>query len=365
MGYSDPVEVERVVHVVGRMTADVARFLAPATSALANAGREQAVVMIDELRARPLLSGLHEAVDVVLAPRERSPMHQWRALTQACRAAMTGAPLHAVHLHGVLPAIVGARVARLTQPGVPLFFSPDGGLGALVMPLARPLLKAWRSAAIVNRSDEADAFARWRSTALVEPPVDSAYFALERREARHPLIVAGGADQGPRGIELVAQIAVLMSGDENLRIAFNWVGAVDAMSRARLQASGVAMFDAAGAGNVAARLSGAWIGVAPGASRGYAHFVAEAMAAGLACVALDNAAHRALIRDGVTGYLCRDVHQMTECIALLIDDAALRARIGAAARADARRRFDESAFATKLLSAYDAPAHEPRSAVTT
>lgn len=353
------LSAHRVVHVAGLVTGEVARFLGPASCALGGAGHAQTIVMIDELRCRPHLANLHADVEFVFAPRLRNPLRQWQALQDACRAAMVTSSVHAVHLHGVLPGVIGARVARQAQPGVPLFFSPHGsralrGAGRLLMPLLWP----WRSAAIINRPDEANAFSDWRSTDLVEFPVSRIHFEQRRQEARYPLIVAGGTEQSPRNVELLAQLAVLLSGEESLRVSFNWVGEVDPVSRARLHASGVAVYDAGSAADVAARLSGAWVAVMPGPARGFSHFLAEAMASGLACVAFDNRQHRALIRDGDTGFLCRDERSMMERIAELIDDEALRIRVGAAARADAQRRFGEGAFAAKLLAAYEVRGRE-------
>lgn len=80
------------------------------------------------------------------------------------------------------------------------------------------------------------------------------------------------------------------------------------------------------------------------------------MAAGLPCVALDCPQHRELIRAGETGHLCASEGDMIERIAMLIDTPALRARLGAAARLEAQRRFGESAFALRLRAVYAMPA---------
>jgi glycosyltransferase involved in cell wall biosynthesis len=84
--------------------------------------------------------------------------------------------------------------------------------------------------------------------------------------------------------------------------------------------------------------------------------LAEAMAVGLPCVALDCMQHREVIRDGETGYLCKTSGDMMECIATLIDDPSLRERIGGAARLEAQRRFLQSEIGARLLHAYASPA---------
>ena len=356
-------EPGRVVHVVGRVTDEVFSFLGPATHALGRTGRDQVVVMIDDAHHRHHVAGLHESAELVMAPRLLNPIRQWRAMRDACHAAMGAAPLHAVHLHGFLPGLVGAQAVRAIGANVPLFFSPHGsraigalrGLSRLGSSLTRALLRSARSAAIVNVPRETQAFAHWESAELVESPVGEVFFAAVRNEARHPLIVTGGRAQGVRSAELLAQLAVLLSG-EDLRIGFNWIGTVDEVSRVRLKAAGVGVFDIATDAECARRLAAGWVYLAPGETRGFPLFLVEAMAAGVPCVAFDCVQHREVIREGETGYLCQSTHDMIARIAMLIDDPALRLRVGAAAKADAALRFGETEFGVKLLAAYALPA---------
>ncbi|MEN3347362.1 MAG: hypothetical protein V7632_997 [Bradyrhizobium sp.] len=352
----------RVVHVVGRMTDEVFSFLGPATATLARRGIDQALVMIDELRHRPHLAGLDPAIDLVLVPRVRNPVTQWQMVLKASRLAFARSPLRAIHLHGLLPCLAGAYAVRVAGVGAPIFYSPHGsrslgklrGIGALALWLFWPVLRPSRSSAIVNISQETRAFENWRSVDLVESPVADAFFAVPRNEARHPLIVTGGRNQNARNTELLAQLAVLLSG-EDLRIGFNWIGTVDPVSQARLKAANVGVFDVSSDADCAARLAAGWIYVAPGGTRGFPLFLVEAMAAGLPCVAFDCAQHRAVILENDTGFLCASEREMMACIAALIDSPALRARIGEAAREQARRRFGEARFSAKLLAAYALP----------
>jgi glycosyltransferase involved in cell wall biosynthesis len=356
---SSSVSRQAVVHVVGRITHEVAAFLGPATHALAVAGYPQSVVHVDHHDCRANLEILHEAVERVPALRSRNLLRQCHALRNACWAAMSSRPFHSVHFHGFIPAALGTRVARAIHPGAHLFFSPHdsrvlGRLSTLALLMARPLLNASRSTAIVNLEAEARALGRWGSTDLVEPPVEDAFFRAERHEARLPLIVAGGLGQDMPNFELLAQLAVLMAGDEGLPTAIEWIGDADPPSQGRFRACGISLAPAGRPADRVERLASAWIGLAAGVSRGLPRFIAEAMAAGVPCVATDSERNRQLIRDGDTGYLCATEQGFLEKLALLIDDAALRARMGAAARAEARRRFAQAEFATRLLSSYEA-----------
>jgi glycosyltransferase involved in cell wall biosynthesis len=181
--------------------------------------------------------------------------------------------------------------------------------------------------------------------------VPEVFLAAPRNEARHPSIVTSGRVQGARNAELFAQLAVLFSG-EDLRISFNWIGTVDPASGVRLRAAGAGVLDVASDAECASRLAAGWVYVATGGTRGFPLFLVQAMAAGLPVVATDCPQYRAVVREGETGFLCRTEREMIDRIALLIDNPALRARIGAAARQEARRRFGVSQFGVKLLAAY-------------
>lgn len=359
-------ESGKIVHVVGRVTDEVFSFLGPATSALAQSGLDQSVVMIDDTRYRRYLSDLHQSAKVVLAPTTRNPVKQWREVLRACRLALASGPLYAVHLHGILPCLIGASAVRAAGLQAPVFYSPHRSqarrtsltIGALALFLIRPLLRPLHSAAIVNVPRQTLAFERWESVALVESPVSDVFHTVTRNEARYPLIVTGGRVRNAQSVDRLAQLSVLLGGEE-LRISFNWIGTVDAPARVRLKAANVSVFDVSSDAERATRLAAGWIYVALGGARG--SLLAEAMAAGLPCVAADHPQHREVIRDGETGFLCRSERDVIGRVAALIDSAALRARIGKAAREEAKDRFAESSFSTKLLEAYAVSAVEPGS----
>jgi hypothetical protein len=77
--------------------------------------------------------------------------------------------------------------------------------------------------------------------------------------------------------------------------------------------------------------------------------IAEAMAAGLPVIAARPGGFEDLIEDGVTGFLVDGQDAACEAITALAGDPALRERIGAAARAQARRRFGP-AYAQALVA---------------
>lgn len=85
--------------------------------------------------------------------------------------------------------------------------------------------------------------------------------------------------------------------------------------------------------------------------------VIEAMAMGLPIVSSRSGAIPELIDDGVSGLLVapRDVAGLADALARLLDDAALRRRLGAAARAAAEARFDIRRNAARYAGLFAAP----------
>jgi len=74
--------------------------------------------------------------------------------------------------------------------------------------------------------------------------------------------------------------------------------------------------------------------ILPSYRDGYPNALLEAMASGLACLASETGGIRDMIRHGETGLLVKpgEVEQMAEALRLLMRDAALRKRLGEAAR---------------------------------
>lgn len=83
--------------------------------------------------------------------------------------------------------------------------------------------------------------------------------------------------------------------------------------------------------------------------------VLEAMAAGLPVVASDNSGNRDAVVDGVTGFIVKDEVELLERCQRLIDDKALRLRLGAAGREQVRREFSRERMLAELSRLYSAP----------
>jgi len=354
----------RVVHLATRLDDRTLALLAPATAALARSGQVQSLVVIDDALSRGRLGRLDDAVRVVQVPPLLDPLAQWRALGAAFADQFDGTPPAAVHMHGDIARLLGERVLRDLESDVPRFHSSAGrGVLDMLRPLAlvarvlgRRRSGPARSGSIENGSTDRvlqDGLDTHPATVL-EGPVRAAYFArVPSSTARRPLIVSASRACDATAAAAFDQLAVLLGG-EGLGLAFLWIGPLDGQSAPRLRAADVGMLDAHDEPERAARLADAWMYVALSEVDAFPICLAEAMAAGLPCVAMDTPAHRGLVRHGETGYLCRNLGEVIERIALLADSPDVRRRLGHGGRALAQARFGEALFAETLLAAYAA-----------
>jgi glycosyltransferase involved in cell wall biosynthesis len=92
--------------------------------------------------------------------------------------------------------------------------------------------------------------------------------------------------------------------------------------------------------DLASEYAGADVFVLPSVEDGFGLVTLEAMSAGLPVVVSDHAGSAEVVQDGVNGFVvaARDVDALASRLDLLLGDAALRRRMGAAARATAALR---------------------------
>ena len=110
---------------------------------------------------------------------------------------------------------------------------------------------------------------------------------------------------------------------------------------------------------VAELISTADILVLPSFSENLPLSVVEGMASGLAIIATPVGAVEDIIADGETGLLVQpgDVDGLTEALTRLVDDPALRQRLGTAALAFHREKLDVEPFAAALHDVWTAATH--------
>lgn len=363
--YSSPPQEHAVVHLVSRVNDGVCSFLGPTTHALAGSGVQQTVILIDDERHRPALQKLHPSVTLVRLQTERSLVHECRELHRALRQSMASQAVGAVHLHGLIPSLIGVWASSSSPMPRKVYFSPHGSkllsplkwLGTLVLRLMRPQSGRAPQRAIANIDTDVRALRSitQHDVELIESPVSALFFNTQRAEKSTPRVTSGHhADHTASGSS-VAQMAVLLSGEGPAGVRFTWLGPAPAIARAQFKAAHVEIIDAASEERRTAELAGTWAFYAPAGARGFPVFLAEAMALGLPCVAFDTPYHRDLLRHGETGLLCKTEGEVLHTLSQLLNDPALRQRLGVAARQEALRRFHPEKFRASLLAAYQEP----------
>lgn len=349
-----------VLHIVGDLTEAVFGFMGPATDTLARAGYLQTVVMLDQPRHRHLQGRFHKGIQLVTVPCEDRSRRHWLTLARVVQHQIGQHAFCAVHLHGFLPWALGTRMGRLLPRETRVYYSPHG---SRTLGLLRPLQTTVGALMSLAGVRQPEVIASSLSDAqrleglvaatirTVEAPVDERFFAAERREARRPLLVSGDPEGQPRSVELFCRLAVLLSAAE-LGLSFNWFGPTDELMAARLKAANVGGFSIHETTELVSRLSAGWIFMAAGEDPHFPVMLSWAMALGLPCVACDTPQHRDLIREGVTGLLYRSEEEALAQVSRLIDDQALRERLGQAARQQVRERLSPSRLDQALLGAY-------------
>ena len=358
------------VHVVGRLTPSVFSFLYPATQSIGATGAPQTVIAIDDDFGRANLGELRSDITVVAVPDQASPWARSRALYQHLADVSRRTRIAAMHLHGILPGLAGARLVRqLDDSAMQVFMSPYSSRALMGRSLLQPLLlglvrlqmRQSRQQPIVNLKLDAKLMKSLASlpVRVVESAAADVFFDTPRNEARRPLLISGGRDESLLLAARFIQLAVLL-GDDALALSFNWIGPAQTRTENAFRAAGIGHFRTASAAERAQRLGTAWLWVSPHEERGFPIGLVEAMACGLPCVAYDSEAHRDVLGDTGAGFLCTSQAEMMQRVAELVDSSELRRRMGEAGRVAATARFSERVFSRRLLQAYEAlPEPEP------
>lgn len=341
-----------VLHVAGSASTAADDMFEGTVRALAQIGLRQVL-----LRLRPHLSGrAPEEVDLRPFAAPEGLFGRVRALHEELGALAVERTFYAVHLHGAFACLFGSRALRGTPLSGRVLLSPHLAdlapwRGALVGQLLRSELAPLHGGVVLASPGEAAMVSRLleRSTEVLPPAVDATFFQAQRSDPARPLVLAGG--RGVEAVDVVSRLSVLLNGREE-RVPLAWLGAVSRAARAQLEATGVRVHDGEDIAGRLRLLGSASAYVQVSSSNRQPHALAQAMAAGLPCLASDTYAHRALLRHGETGFICAGVLDYVEKLVGLLRDPTERERIGQAARAEASRAFTQRHFETAVLRAY-------------
>lgn len=354
-----------VLHATEHLAAGVLAFLTLATRELVHAGVQQT-----------LLYGRHDQTpdDVgsqfdplvrlveIAGPRERGHWAFLRGLRQALRSELSAHRYDAVHLHAVKAGLVG-RLALGGSPAAlpPIYYSPHGmpslnrqrrlmgAMSGLVERVAglgacRPVGCGHGEALELERLTR-------REAAVLENPVDEAFFSVQRRPDPTPRVVTVGRACEQKGPTQFAELAARFhyAGEP---VHFVWVGAGEPRYEQMLRAVGVEVTGWVSQDAVRAQLARAHVYVQSSYWEGMPLSVLQAMAAGVPCVVTDVVGNRDAVTHGATGLLARDVSSLAVYVKSLLDRPQRARDLGDAAQREARQRFHPQRFRHALLSLY-------------
>lgn len=269
----------------------------------------------------------------------------------------------AVHAHG---AGVRARVAAKAAGVGTILHTPHGyGFLSGDRPAARALEKllergAARIGSVVAASPSEAEQARRLGAARVAVVRDAYDGEFPEPLPHDDLLVASWGnmtpDQDPEAWVLLAQR--LCDSRNGLRCLWLGGGPGEELARTNLNNMNLLMkVEVTGPIEAAAareRLRGADLFVRFSREARDCRAVLDAMARGLAVVASDLPAHRDAIEDGVTGFLVRSEVELLERCHQLVDDDALRAKLGAAGRERVKREHSRARQLDELSRLYAA-----------
>ncbi len=354
-----------VLHVSGGLASGALSFLEQATHEMVRAGVPQ-TLMFSRRPDTPVgvESRFDPRVRLIELPSPRDgAWRYYRQLRDRLRQEIAQHHYTAVHMHSSRAGFMGRlALARQTRP--PLFYSPHG-LSFLdrrfVVPslafAALERLAARVESTLVGCSEGEAELLRsvgGRAVRVVENTVPDAFFAIQRRPIKPPVVMTMGRVCRQKGPEFFAELAARFHLAE-VSATFVWVGNGDPASEAMLRSAGVKVTGWMSPEQVREQLSQASVYVQTSLWEGMPLLVLQALASGLPCVVTDVVGNRDAVQQGITGYVARHPEALAMCVRRLLVDAALYARMSRAARADARERFTGQNLRRSLLRLYGLP----------
>ena len=353
-----------VLHVAAEPNADIATFLAPAWRELAACGVRQTLLhggSHDALPAELMVTGASVRLVALDLPPGSGRWAYVRMLRAALHVELASHAYQAVHLHGAKAGLAGRLVLPALQQRPPVFYSPhrlsgldrDHALADMLVALGErapgfgDLLPVTCSQAEAQRLERLTG----RVPALLCPPVDARFFALQRCPGTPATVVGLGQASSPQAPDQFAELAARFHyAGEPAR--FVWVGAGEPHYEQQLRAAGVTLTGPLDSDASDAQLAAADVVVQTGRGHGAPLALLQAMAAAAPLVVADLPGHRELLQHGVSGLLATDLGELALHVKALLDDPVHAATLGATARAQARRGFHPERFRQSLLDLY-------------
>ena len=266
-----------------------------------------------------------------------------------------------LHLHSSKAGFIGRFAHRAMRWPCRMFYSPHG------LSFLDPDRRVWNAvfksleyvAARTGATPvgcgrgEADLLSQLsgREALLLENPVDERFFDIESRDTAVRTVVTLGRLSRQKAPEIFAAVARKVR-EQRPDLRFVWIGDGESNYRPVLAAAGCETTGWRTREQVAGLLSQAHVYLQTSRWEGLPISVIQAMAAGVPCVVNDCAGNRDAVTHGSSGLVGDSAAALAQHVITLADDAALRARMGATARAEARRRFGSAAFRSQVHKLY-------------
>src|SRR5690606_37028580 len=193
-----------VLHVADAADGDALETLCRTTQVLANVGVDQVLLILAQSAEANLLWSAAVAAEVKpLACSASSVFAKVKALQSEFTRAYSERALHAVHLHGVGPCLLGSRALKGNPLPRRVLYSPHLAhcssvwASALFGRLLQGHVQWLDCTAVTASLTEAQMLSRLlnRSAEILPHPVSRVFFRATRRESRPPRLLAGGAGE--------------------------------------------------------------------------------------------------------------------------------------------------------------------------
>jgi len=272
-----------------------------------------------------------------------------------------------VHLHSSKAGALGRIASRLLRISDRVVYSPHGfaflrrdissGKARALISIERWLHKLGGVLVGCSRSEARYATMLFspRRVAVVENAIDLGGFGTNatHRDNATPTICTSARVTYQKAPWRFSALAASLSNHRKVR--FVWLGGGEAQAvEAWIDLRHVELSGWIDADSLRRRLSACDVFVLPSLWEGMPIALIEAQAAGLPAVASRIVGNRDVIVHGVTGFLANNDSELFAYTRRLLDDASLRAKMGAAAREQALARFDSERFLDGFTKIYDA-----------
>lgn len=318
-------------------------------------------------------------VPLRLSRRSLNPLRELGTVRQIAAVYREVRPdlVHHVAIKPIIYGSLAARVARVPAvvnafTGLGYLFIATGPKGRALRAVAAALMKValrpGQARTILQNEDDADllvgaGLVRREDIVIIRGSgVDLSLFPPCPEPPGEPVVVLPARMLADKGVgEFVTAARQLRAA--GVRARFVLVGDADPENPAAIAERTLKQWHAEGViewwgrrDDVPAILAACHVVCLPSYREGLPKSLLEAAAAGRPSVATDVPGCREIVRDGETGLLvpARDAGALALALRRLLDDAALRARLGAAARRLVEAEFTQQHVARRTLEVYDA-----------